>query len=117
MSDEVTLEYEPGVLWVLQTKSETKAFYDKIAKVSRGDCEGFETGVLTRHFGVNHESIGPLRRFSGIRPGFALQPLQPPSLLVDPDDLGVSRYPHLFRHPRRALEGVGVGGTGQGLEG
>ena len=41
---------------------------------SRGDCEGFETGVLTRHFGVNYESVGLLRRFSGIRPGFALQP-------------------------------------------
>ena len=27
------LDYEPGVLRVLQTKSETKAFYDKIAKV------------------------------------------------------------------------------------
>jgi len=33
MPDEVTLAYEPGVLRVLQTKSETKAFYDKIAKV------------------------------------------------------------------------------------
>ena len=33
MPDEVTLDYEPGVLRVLQTKSETKAFYDKIAKV------------------------------------------------------------------------------------
>ena len=33
MPDEVTLSYEPGVLRVLQTKSETKAFYDKIAKV------------------------------------------------------------------------------------
>jgi demethylmenaquinone methyltransferase/2-methoxy-6-polyprenyl-1,4-benzoquinol methylase len=31
--DEVTFDYEPGVLRVLQTKSETKAFYDKIAKV------------------------------------------------------------------------------------
>ena len=33
MPDEVALDYEPGVLRVLQTKSETKAFYDKIAKV------------------------------------------------------------------------------------
>jgi demethylmenaquinone methyltransferase/2-methoxy-6-polyprenyl-1,4-benzoquinol methylase len=33
MPDEVMLNYEPGVLRVLQTKSETKAFYDKIAKV------------------------------------------------------------------------------------
>ena len=33
MPDEVTLDYEPSVLRVLQTKSETKAFYDKIAKV------------------------------------------------------------------------------------
>ncbi|MHB1035493.1 MAG: class I SAM-dependent methyltransferase [Pirellulales bacterium] len=33
MPDEVKLDYEPGVLRVLQTKSETKAFYDKIAKV------------------------------------------------------------------------------------
>ena len=33
MPDEVTLDYEPGVLRVLQSKSETKAFYDKIAKV------------------------------------------------------------------------------------
>ena len=33
MPDEITLDYEPGVLRVFQTKSETKAFYDKIAKV------------------------------------------------------------------------------------
>jgi demethylmenaquinone methyltransferase/2-methoxy-6-polyprenyl-1,4-benzoquinol methylase len=33
MSDEASLAYEPGVLRVLQTKSETRAFYDKIAKV------------------------------------------------------------------------------------
>jgi demethylmenaquinone methyltransferase/2-methoxy-6-polyprenyl-1,4-benzoquinol methylase len=33
MPDEVTLDYEPGVLRVLQSKGETKAFYDKIAKV------------------------------------------------------------------------------------
>jgi ubiquinone/menaquinone biosynthesis C-methylase UbiE len=33
MPDEGTLDYEPGVLRVLQTKSETKAFYDKITKV------------------------------------------------------------------------------------
>ena len=33
MPDEVTIDYEPGVLRVLQTKSETKAFYDKIANV------------------------------------------------------------------------------------
>jgi demethylmenaquinone methyltransferase/2-methoxy-6-polyprenyl-1,4-benzoquinol methylase len=33
MPDKVTLDYEPGVLRVLQTKGETKAFYDKIAKV------------------------------------------------------------------------------------
>ena len=33
MSDEASLEYEPGVLRVLQAKSETKAFYNKIAKV------------------------------------------------------------------------------------
>ncbi len=33
MPKEVSLDYEPGVLRVLQTKSETKAFYDKIAKV------------------------------------------------------------------------------------
>ena len=33
MPDEVTFDYEPGVLRVLQTKRETKAFYDKIAKV------------------------------------------------------------------------------------
>ena len=33
MPDEGTFDYEPGVLRVLQTKSETKAFYDKIAKV------------------------------------------------------------------------------------
>lgn len=33
MLDEGTLDYEPGVLRVLQSKSETKAFYDKIAKV------------------------------------------------------------------------------------
>ena len=33
MPDGITLDYEPGVLRVLQTKNETKAFYDKIAKV------------------------------------------------------------------------------------
>jgi len=32
-ADEVTIDYEPGVLRVLQGKSETKAFYNKIAKV------------------------------------------------------------------------------------
>ena len=32
-ADEVTFDYEPGVLRVLQTEAETKAFYDKIAKV------------------------------------------------------------------------------------
>ena len=32
-ADEVTFSYEPGVLRVLQSKAETKAFYDKIAKV------------------------------------------------------------------------------------
>ena len=33
MPDEVSLDYEPGVLRVLQSKRETKAFYDKIAAV------------------------------------------------------------------------------------
>ena len=33
MPDEINLDDEPGVLRVLQTKGETKAFYDKIAKV------------------------------------------------------------------------------------
>ena len=33
MSDSNFLDYEPGVLRVLQAKSETKAFYNKIAKV------------------------------------------------------------------------------------
>jgi ubiquinone/menaquinone biosynthesis C-methylase UbiE len=33
MPDEATFDYEPGVLRVLQTKSETKAFYNKIAHV------------------------------------------------------------------------------------
>src|SRR5208283_5876056 len=33
MPDSNSLDYEPGVLRVLQSKSETKAFYDKIAKV------------------------------------------------------------------------------------
>ena len=33
MSDSSSLDYEPGVLRVLQTKSETKAFYNKIAHV------------------------------------------------------------------------------------
>jgi len=33
MPDEASLDYEPGVLRVLQTKSETKAFYNKIAHV------------------------------------------------------------------------------------
>ncbi len=33
MSDDNSLEYEPGVLRVLQSKSETRHFYNKIAKV------------------------------------------------------------------------------------
>jgi hypothetical protein len=33
MSDTSSLDYEPGVLRVFQSKSETKAFYNKIAKV------------------------------------------------------------------------------------
>jgi demethylmenaquinone methyltransferase/2-methoxy-6-polyprenyl-1,4-benzoquinol methylase len=33
MPDSSSLDYEPGVLRVLQTKSETRAFYDKIAQV------------------------------------------------------------------------------------
>ena len=33
MPDSSSLDYEPGVLRVLQSKRETKAFYDKIAKV------------------------------------------------------------------------------------
>ena len=33
MLNEGTLDYEPGVLRVLQTKRETTAFYDKIAPV------------------------------------------------------------------------------------
>ncbi len=33
MADDTSLEYEPGVLRVFQTKDETKAFYNKIAKV------------------------------------------------------------------------------------
>ena len=33
MADDASLDYEPGVLRVLQTKAETKAFYNKIAKV------------------------------------------------------------------------------------
>jgi len=33
MNDEKSLEYEPGVLRVFQGKDETKAFYNKIAKV------------------------------------------------------------------------------------
>lgn len=33
MNDDGSLEYEPGVLRVLQSKEQTKAFYNKIAKV------------------------------------------------------------------------------------
>jgi ubiquinone/menaquinone biosynthesis C-methylase UbiE len=33
MTEDASLDYEPGVLRVLQSKEETKAFYDKIAKV------------------------------------------------------------------------------------
>ena len=33
MTDDSSLEYEPGVLRVLQSKHETRAFYNKIAKV------------------------------------------------------------------------------------
>ncbi len=33
MAEDTSLDYEPGVLRVLQTKGETRAFYNKIAKV------------------------------------------------------------------------------------
>lgn len=33
MTDETSLDYEPGVLRVLQSKAETEAYYNKIAKV------------------------------------------------------------------------------------
>jgi hypothetical protein len=53
MPDSNSIDYEPGVLRVLQTKAETKAFYNKIAKVydllsehsERGETETGETGV------------------------------------------------------------------------
>ena len=88
MPDEVTLDYEPGVLRVLQTKSETKAFYDKIAKVydllaEHSERPMREAGlrllaaapgehVLEIGFGTGHilaelaKAVGPTGRVFGI---------------------------------------------------
>ena len=88
MPDEVTLDYEPGVLRVLQTKSETKAFYDKIAKVydllsEHSERPMREAGlrllaaapgehVLEIGFGTGHilaelaDAVGPTGRVFGI---------------------------------------------------
>lgn len=87
MPDEVSLDYEPGVLRVLQTKSETKAFYDKIAKVydllaEQSERPMRETGlkllaaspgehVLEIGFGTGHvlaelaEAVGPTGKVFG----------------------------------------------------
>ena len=45
MTEEVSLEYEPGVLRVLQSKGETKAYYNKIAKVYDLLAERAERGM------------------------------------------------------------------------
>ena len=88
MPDEVTFDYEPGVLRVLQTKSETKAFYDKIAKVydllsEHSERPLRETGlrllaaapgehVLEIGFGTGHilaelaNAVGPTGKVFGI---------------------------------------------------
>ncbi len=88
MPDEVTPDYEPCVLRVLQTKSETKAFYDKIAKVydllsERSERPMREAGLkmlaavpgehlLEIGFGTGHilaelaDAVGPTGRVFGI---------------------------------------------------
>ncbi len=88
MPDEVAFDYEPGVLRVLQTKSETKAFYDKIAKVydllaEHSERPLRETGlrllaaapgehVLEIGFGTGHilaelaKAVGPTGKVFGI---------------------------------------------------
>jgi demethylmenaquinone methyltransferase/2-methoxy-6-polyprenyl-1,4-benzoquinol methylase len=84
-ADEVTFDYEPGVLRVLQTKSETKAFYDKIAKVydllsEHSERPLREAGLATAPgeqvleigFGTGHilailaNAVGPTGRVFGI---------------------------------------------------
>jgi ubiquinone/menaquinone biosynthesis C-methylase UbiE len=88
MPDEVTLDYEPGVLRVLQTKRETKLYYDKIAKVydllaEHSERPMREAGlrllaaapgehVLEIGFGTGHilaglaDAVGPTGRVFGI---------------------------------------------------
>ncbi|MHB8970647.1 MAG: class I SAM-dependent methyltransferase [Pirellulaceae bacterium] len=88
MADEVTLDYEPDVLRVFQTKSETKAFYDKIASVydvlaEQSERPMREAGIrflapgpgehlLEIGFGTGHilaelaKAVGPTGRVTGI---------------------------------------------------
>jgi ubiquinone/menaquinone biosynthesis C-methylase UbiE len=88
MPDETSLAYEPDVLRVLQTKSETKAFYDKIAKVydllaEHSERPMREAGlkllaaapgehILEIGFGTGHilaelaDAVGPTGRVFGI---------------------------------------------------
>ena len=88
MADEVTLDYEPDVLRVFQTKSETKAFYDKIARVydvlaEQSERPMREAGIrslapgpgehlLEIGFGTGHilaelaKAVGPTGRVTGI---------------------------------------------------
>jgi ubiquinone/menaquinone biosynthesis C-methylase UbiE len=88
MTDKGTLDYEPGVLRVFQTKSETKAFYDKIAKVydllaEHSERPMREAGIrilapgpgehlLEIGFGTGHilaelaDAVGPTGRVTGI---------------------------------------------------
>ena len=88
MPDSSSLDYEPGVLRVLQSKSETKAFYNKIAKVydllsEHSERPMREAGlrllaaapgehVLEIGFGTGHilaelaDAVGPTGRVFGI---------------------------------------------------
>ena len=88
MPDEVAFDYEPGILRVLQTKSETRAFYNKIAKVydllaEHSERPMRETGlrllaaapgehVLEIGFGTGHilaelaNAVGPTGKVFGI---------------------------------------------------
>jgi hypothetical protein len=51
MAKETSLDYEPGVLRVFQSKDETKAFYNKIAKVYDLLAEHSEQPM--REIGIN----------------------------------------------------------------
>ena len=65
MSDSSSLDYEPGILRVLQSKSETKAFYNKIAHVYDLLAEHSERPM--REAGLKMLAAAPRRARTGDR--------------------------------------------------